>query len=338
MLKEYFCDRHWYHPSLTLLTFFLLPFSWLFRLIVAARRFLYRFKFKKSYRFPVPVIVVGNLTVGGTGKTPFVIWLVNDLREQGYVPGIVSRGVGGKQYSQPYWVNTDAAVCDVGDEAILLAKRAQCPVVICIDRVAAVRELLAKSTCNIVISDDGLQHYRLARDYEINIIDGMRSFGNQQLLPAGPLREPVSRLKSVDCIVQNGAVISAFSGKTKEIVEMTLVGDTLVSVANEAITVPLQEFIHKRIHAVAAIGNPKRFFNMLREKGFEVIEHAFPDHAFFSPEDLNFADDLPIVMTEKDAVKCQQFASKKLWYLPVTVNIPQKQAEHFSLMTARIKE
>jgi len=311
-------ERHWYQASLTLLTLFLLPFSWLFRAIVSLRRFLYRIKIKKSFRFPAPVIVVGNITVGGTGKTPFVLWLANTLRAAGYIPGIVSRGIGGEKHLEPYWVNAYADVREVGDEAILLAKHGHCPVVICIDRVAAVKELLAKSSCNVVICDDGLQHYRLQRMLEIAMIDGARHLGNQQLLPAGPLREPVSRLKQVDFIIRN-SVSSKPENKTPKEFTMILQGNVLVAVNDEAKRMPLNQFPHRKVHAVAAIGNPKRFFTMLRECGFDVIEHPFPDHYFFREDDLKFADDLPVIMTEKDAVKCHAFLGEKLWYIPVEV-------------------
>jgi tetraacyldisaccharide 4'-kinase len=344
MLSLY--EQHWYRSSLTFLTYCLLPFSWLFRLCISIRRFLYHSKIKKSFAFPVPIIVVGNITVGGTGKTPFVIWLVQQLSEQGYTPGIVTRGVGGKRCMKPSWIDASSDVKEVGDEAVLLAKRAQCPIVTCVDRVAAVQELLSKTKCTIVISDDGLQHYRLKRDIEIAIIDDMRGFGNQQLLPAGPLREPVSRLKKVDLIIKhvmkwdytaNVSIESLLnqllaSEKKKREFEkisnekvkecrMLLQGDIVISIKNESHKIPLATWNHRRIHAVAAIGNPKRFFSMLREKGFDVVEHGFSDHYFFREQDLNFSDDLPIVMTEKDAVKCREFTSDKLWYIPVNARL-----------------
>jgi tetraacyldisaccharide 4'-kinase len=310
-------ERVWYRASLTPLTICLLPLSWLFSLVTSLRRFLYRIKIKKSVRFPVPVIVVGNITVGGTGKTPCVIWLAQLLRERGFTPGIVSRGVGGEKHSEPFWVNAYAGASEAGDEAILLAKRTECPVVICVNRVAAVKELLANTSCNIVISDDGLQHYHLARDIEIAIIDSTRMFGNRQLLPAGPLREPVSRLKNIDFILTNPPL--PLSGMHSY--GMLLQGETFVSLLDESKKISLNNFIHKKIHAVAAIGNPSRFFTMLRQKGFDVIEHIFPDHYFFTAEDLNFAGQLPVVMTEKDAVKCHGLVDERFWYIPVEAEI-----------------
>jgi len=309
--------QQWYRTGYTGLTLCLLPFSWLFRGIVALRFFLYQKQIKQTVRFPVPVIVVGNLTVGGTGKTPFVIWLAQFLRKNGLHPGIVSRGVGGKMQLKPRSVNAESNVQDVGDEAILLAERSGSPVVIGIDRVAAVKELLEKFHCDVVLSDDGLQHYRMGRDIEIALIDGERGLGNQQLLPAGPLREPVSRLERVDFIVRQGVFGANEFG-------MRLQGDVLVSVKDPS----QQQSMHaERIHAVAGIGHPKRFFDRLRALHFDVIEHVFPDHYLFKQDDFLFQDGLMIIMTEKDAVKCRQFADERFWYLPVTAEVTGDLAE-----------
>ncbi|TAK78180.1 MAG: tetraacyldisaccharide 4'-kinase, partial [Gammaproteobacteria bacterium] len=261
-------NRYWYQPSLRFITFILLPFSWLFRGCIFIRRQLYRLGFLKTHRFNVPVIIVGNITVGGTGKTPFVIWLAHYLIAQGYRPGIVSRGVGGKRQIKPYRVKQEDAATEVGDEAVLLAQRANCPLVIGIDRVAAVRELLQQAPCDIVISDDGLQHYRLGRDIEIVIIDGSRRFGNNCLLPAGPLREPVSRLQSVDFVVVNG------EDMILEPVEL------LPVIARSEAT---RQSPDKKAHAVAGIGHPDRFFLTLKQAGFDIIPHAFPDHHPYQP-------------------------------------------------------
>lgn len=300
-------ERHFYSRTLTSFTFCLLPFSWIFRSIVSIRRFCYRNKIKKSHRFPVPIIVVGNITLGGTGKTPCVIWLTEFLRAHGYKPGIVSRGVGGKKQKIPQQVFLHSNVKEVGDEALLLVKRTQCPLVICINRVAAVKKLLAETDCDIIISDDGLQHYRLQRDIEILMIDPMRELGNQRLLPAGPLREPVKRLKEADFVI----------------CDMQVSGELLVSLKT-AEKISLSQFPHKKIHAVAAIGNPQRFFNMLREKRFEIIEHIFPDHYLFQKEDLQFPDNLPIIMTEKDSVKCQEGYDERFWYIPVQAHFNEE--------------
>ncbi len=303
-------ERHWYRRSFTWLTLLLLPFSGLFRLIVLLRYYVYHFNLKKKVQFDKPVIVVGNLTVGGTGKTPFVIWLAETLQKKGYRPGIVSRGVGGKKCWQPYWVDANANPAEVGDEALLLVKRTHCPMVSCIDRVAAVQELLKKTNCNVVISDDGLQHYRMDRAIEIVIIDGLRAFGNGHMLPAGPLREPLSRLDSVDFIIVNGQSSLPYE-------KMSLQGETLFSLVSPHEKIPLTTLQHKTVHALAGIGNPERFFSFLRNQSISVKEHSFPDHYLYERDDIYFADPLPVVMTEKDAVKCSEWADKRHWYLPV---------------------
>ncbi len=320
--KKFSIEDHWYRTSLSAVTFFLLPFSWLFRLIVSFRRLLYRMHFKKKYRFPVPVIVVGNMTVGGTGKTPFVIWLADILQKKGYRPGIVSRGVGGKKLRQPYWVDVHADPKEVGDEAVLLARRTHCPMVVCIDRVAAVKELLEKTSCNIVISDDGLQHYRLDRTMEIVIVNGAREFGNGQMLPAGPLREPLKRLHSVDCIIVNGEnKLYHPIFKKVNVERMHLRGDILHSVSLPHKELPLHAFQHKTVHAIAGIGHPKRFFESLSQHKIQVIEHPFLDHYLYQKADIYFPDQLAVLMTEKDAVKCMEFADQRHWYLPVRAEV-----------------
>lgn len=310
-------ERHWYRSSYTVLTILLLPLSLIFRGLVTLRRFLYRRNILKTYHFSVPIIVVGNITVGGTGKTPFVIWLAQLLKSQGFLPGIVTRGVGGRQQPSPRWINRESSPAEVGDEAILLAKRTQVPVVVGIDRVAAVRELLAKTNCNVVISDDGLQHYRLGRHIEIAIMDGARGLGNENFLPAGPLRESPARLAEVDFVIwQDEKKSHPFS--------MQLLGDKLVCVKDEANTILLESIRHKQVHACAAIGNPVRFFTHLKNKNISIREHNFPDHYLYRQEDFNFGDDKMIIMTEKDAVKCQFFATEKYWYLPVEAVVSEE--------------
>lgn len=305
----------WYAESLHPLAILLLPFSILFTGITALRRFLYRKKILKSIHFDIPVIIVGNITVGGTGKTPFVIWLANYLRDKGFQPGIVSRGVGGKKHLQPHLVKANDAASMVGDEALLLMENTQCPVMLCIDRVAAVRALSSKFKCNIILSDDGLQHYRLGRNYEIAIVDAERRFGNQHLLPAGPLRESLARLKKVDLLVVNGG------GKEDEYT-MDLQPLEFVSLINPEHKIPFQKFMRtSKIHAVAGIGHPQRFFKLLKKEGFNVLEHAFPDHHLYKPEDFRFSDTLAIIMTEKDAVKCKAFADERYWFLAVRAKI-----------------
>jgi tetraacyldisaccharide 4'-kinase len=313
-----FDAKYWYRPRLTMLTAALLPLSWLFGVGAAARRWCYRHGLIKSYRFDLPVIVVGNLTVGGTGKTPCVLALAKYLTTHGYHPGIVSRGVGGCYHVTPCLVRHDSSVAEVGDEAVLLARNSQCPVVICIDRVAAVNALLSHfPDCDVVICDDGLQHYRLNRFIEIAIIDGLRYFGNGRLLPAGPLREPCSRLANVDFAVINGGALNGAY-------QMTIEPKELVSVKDKSCRAPIGSLQAGMVHAVAGIGHPDKFFNLLRANGYEIIEHVFPDHHPFISSNLDFGDALPILMTEKDAVKCEKFADNRMWYLDVSATLDTK--------------
>jgi tetraacyldisaccharide 4'-kinase len=308
-------EQHWYRRSLTWLTFLLFSLSWIFYLIIKLRYFLYRTGIKRVTHFPVPVIVIGNLTTGGSGKTPLVIFLAQLLASYDYRPGIVSRGVGGKKQRIPVWVDPLSDPRIVGDEAVLLARHSHCPVVIGIDRAAAVRELLANSSCNVVLSDDGLQHYGLGRAIEIIVIDGDRQFGNGCLLPAGPLREPLSRLKRVDMIVQQGGV------PHEHYLPMQLIPQYLVSLKDQEL-LPLTHFQGKTVHAVAGIGNPQRFFDILRQQGLNLMEHVFPDHYLYQSEDFHFSSPLqPVIMTEKDAVKCENFADERFWYLSVTAQV-----------------
>ena len=304
----------WYQTSLTFITFLLLPFSWLFWLCVKVRYWFYQFGIIKIKHFPVPVIVVGNITVGGTGKTPFVIWLAQFLQSQGYRPGIVSRGVGGRKHFKAYPVEARSLAEEVGDEALLLLKNTGCPVVISVNRVAAVEYLLKNFYCDIVISDDGLQHYRLGREIEIALVDGLRRFGNKCLLPAGPLRESISRLKKVDFVIVN-------EGNVNDKFVMNLDPIQFISVKYPDKEYTFEKFPHKKIHAIAGIGHPERFFSRLQRLGLDVIPHTFKDHYLYQAKDFNFAPELPIVMTEKDAVKCQAFAEDNYWYLQVSVKM-----------------
>ncbi|HET6913018.1 MAG TPA: tetraacyldisaccharide 4'-kinase [Rhodanobacteraceae bacterium] len=285
------------------------PVAALYRAITAARRMLYRRGWKRSERLPAPVIVVGNITVGGAGKTPLVIALVEALRESGFRPGVVSRGHGGSA-REPMLLNDDPDPRVVGDEPALIKLRTRAPVAIGRDRPKAAKLLLAAGA-NVVIADDGLQHYALARDIEICVVDGARRFGNARPLPAGPLREPLSRLQEVDCVVCNGGEPQAGE------IAMRLQPGDAINLHDPSSTRALGAFAGQRVHALAGIGNPARFFAMLREQGIEVIEHPFPDHHAYSARDLAFADALPVLMTEKDAVKCRAFASENAWAVPV---------------------
>jgi tetraacyldisaccharide 4'-kinase len=314
--------RFWYRPHLHWLARLLLPFSWLFYVITVVRR--YYLTKRSTTRFRAPVIVVGNITVGGTGKTPLVIWLVDMLKAKGLKPGIVSRGAGGIRYQKAHRVSVSDAASEVGDEAILLFRRAQVPLFIGIDRLDCVQQLLQETDCNIVISDDGLQHYRLHRDVEIVVIDGARGFGNRQLLPAGPLREPLTRLNQVDFVVVNGDMAAyqyLMPVISQKLYEMKLEPIHFVSVNQPHHYAPLTAFVKNSVHAVAGIGHPARFFQTLNTAGMTVLGHAFPDHYAFKKQDIHFADGLPVIMTEKDAVKCEQIAPENCWYLKVQAQL-----------------
>jgi len=302
--------RSWYQPSYPFITIMLLPFSWIFRVLITLRHFLFKMKLKKIVTFSRPLIVVGNITVGGTGKTPFVIWLAQVLKKEGFRPGIVSRGVGGKKHFSPIFAETSSDPHSVGDEAIMLARRTDCPIVLCIDRVRAVQTLLSKTTCDVVISDDGLQHYRMGRDIEIAMVDGERQFGNAFFLPAGPLRESKRRLKQVNFVIEKG---KPQEGKWT----MQLQGDYLIKLQDENHRISIRDFQHRKVHAVVGIGNPSRFLIELEALGFEIIPHIFKDHYLYQASDFEFKDNLPIIMTEKDAVKCLTFANERFWYFPV---------------------
>ncbi|MCC2667267.1 MAG: lpxK [Gammaproteobacteria bacterium] len=308
--------RHWYRRSLTWLTIVLLPFSFIFRFIVGVRFFLYRMKLKKSMHFSVPVIAVGNLTVGGTGKTPLVIWLAHFLRAQGFSPGIVSRGVGGQAQKKPVSAGANSDPAIVGDEALLLAKHSGCSVVVCVDRVAAIKKLIGQ--CTVIISDDGLQHYRMGRAIEIIMLDGDRGLGNYCLLPAGPLRERPERLNTVDFVVQQGGVPNA------NYFQMHLQGNGLVSIRDRQKTLSLENLRGQKVNAVAGIGNPHRFFTFLKQAGLQIVEHIFSDHYVYQSKDFDGFDQSPIVMTEKDAVKCTKFADDRFWYLPVETQVDSR--------------
>lgn len=288
------------------------PLSWLYGGVIALRRLLYRVGALRSVRLPVPVIVIGNLSVGGTGKTPLTIALAEGLSKRGYTPGVVSRGYGGTQ-KLPVLLDASPDPAQVGDEPCLI-RASGVPVAVGRDRPAAAK-LLVDAGCDVVIADDGLQHYALARDLEICVIDGARRFGNGRLLPAGPLREPMSRLQKVDYRVCNGGVVAPGD------IPMELKGGTVRALVDDH-TQPLADFAGQSVHAVAAIGNPLRFFASLRAQGLQVIEHPFPDHHAFVADDLLFNDGRPVLMTEKDAVKCRALAQPHWWSVPVRAMLP----------------
>lgn len=292
------------------------PLSWLFGLVSRIRRRRQRGSAELS-RLPVPVIVVGNIAVGGTGKTPFVIWLVELLRSRGWSPGVISRGYGGsaRLWPQPVLPTSDPAL--LGDEPVLIAQRTGCPVSVGPDRNVAARHLLERGGVDIIVSDDGLQHYRLWRDLEVAVVDASRGLGNGALLPAGPLREPPDRLRECGLVVVNGTGWTAPAGRQ---LNMRLYSMQARALAGDEVR-PISSFGGQTVHAVAGIGNPARFFSMLSQHHIRLTMHPFPDHHPFRAEDLQFGDDAPVLMTEKDAVKCRDFARPNHWVVPVEAGL-----------------
>lgn len=305
------CHRIWYerHPLMWLLA----PFGWLYQFGMAGRDLLYRSGVLPMHPIGVPVIVVGNLTAGGTGKTPLVMWLADYLRELGYHPGIVSRGYGGYVSDNPQQVRPDSEPALVGDEAVIMARRSGCPVAVCRQRHLAAAGLVEHAGCDVIISDDGLQHLSLARDIEIVVIDGQRRFGNGLCLPAGPLREGKGRLQRVHAVVCSGRPQRGEHG-----MEYRARGLLPVSGRHHEAQ-PLSGWRGRTVHAVAGLGNPQRFYTLLRAHDIQYIPHEFPDHHRYVADELQFGDDYPIVMTEKDAVKCEHLPLPEAWYVPVDV-------------------
>ncbi len=321
---------HWQHRNAV--ARLLLPLAALFAAVTALRRAAWRHGLLRARHAVAPVIVVGNITAGGTGKTPLTLWLAQFLRNQGRHPGIVSRGYGAKR-GDTREVPADGLPQDYGDEPCLLAQRAGCPVWVGRDRAAAAQALLAAHPeVDVIISDDGLQHYRLARDFEIAVIDGDRGLGNGWLLPAGPLREPASRLASVDAIVVNGA---GRNSPWPQALKMRLHGERFRNLLQPQQTVSAAHFSHRRVHAIAGIGNPRRFFAQLGQLGISCMPREFPDHHPYSAQDLAFAGDGEIVMTEKDAVKCAPFASARHWALVIDAEPDPRLGE---MILARLAE
>ncbi|STY28962.1 tetraacyldisaccharide 4'-kinase [Legionella wadsworthii] len=298
-----FLEKLWYgnHP----LRWVLRPLSWVYSAIISVRRYL--IQHYKQVDCPVPLIVVGNITVGGVGKTPLVIELAKRINQKGIKVGIVSRGYGAKTKHFPYEVQKNDSAQKVGDEPLLLAQKTKCPVVIAPKRNHAVDYLLKKHQCDIIISDDGLQHYRMGRAIEIAVIDGTRGLGNKLCLPAGPLRESAKRLKQVDFVVVN-------EGQWENAYPMVLKPGKIKKLnTDEEID---SHTLNEKWEAIAAIGNPQRFYSTLLQLGIEFNTCSYPDHYQFKPEDLNYCKS-PIIMTEKDAVKCRSFSSDSMHYLPV---------------------
>lgn len=322
-------DRLWYGKRRPLL--FLAPFAWLYRYIAEARR--RKAEKIRASRLPVPVVVVGNITAGGTGKSPLTAWLVNEMLSAGWRPVILSRGYGGKTSDYPLLVTRDTLPALAGDEPVMLAQATGVPVVVDPDRYRGAEFALAQALGDILISDDGLQHYRLPRDIELAVFDGARGIGNGALIPVGPLREPVSRLNSVDFVVINGGSDAGSDGQRPEegiaaikhpqLYTMNLEPGCLVNLKSGESRAP-ESLLGKRVRAVAGIGNPDRFFNTLKGLGARVTAVPFPDHHRFRPEDLGSDSDQVLVMTAKDAVKCRGFAPDNAWVLHVEATLPQQ--------------
>lgn len=318
-------ERGWYQKSWW--CYLLAPLSALFFLVSYARRLLFCYGLKKSYKLPVPVVIVGNISVGGTGKTPFTLWLCRFLREQGFTPGIISRGYGATLVA-PRLVKTTDQANAVGDEPLLLAQRSGCPVVVSPDRVAAGRFLLEQCpTVDIIISDDGLQHYRLKRDLEIVLVDGQRGLGNGWVLPAGPLRETRRRLKHVDLVVANSADFALADG-----VMQLQVTQASALLPNDAPLLP-----PANVTLVAGIGNPQRFYHSAKQAGYQIgQQHFLPDHHAFTPADFS-ALPTPILMTEKDAVKCRSFAQPQWYFLEVQAQPELKLQQKLSTQLTNLR-
>ena len=297
----------------------LLPLSFIFYLLTCIRTALYRLGLCKTYTFPVPIIVIGNITAGGSGKTPLVIALVNFLKQQGWQVGIVSRGYGGKHTKGSLRVDADTSTQLAGDEPVLIAKRTQAPVAVNKKRAQAVYDLLSQHKLDVVISDDGLQHHAMARDIEIAVIDGALRFGNGRLLPAGSLRERPHRLKTVDFVIANGT--KAQDHETR----MRLIASELVNLKTKQHR-QFADFQAGTVCAVAAIGNPQRFFELIRTHLSSQITHpiiwrVFTDHHAYQASDFANINADAILMTEKDAVKCAVFAADNMWYIPVSAEL-----------------
>lgn len=317
----------WYGRSS--LRFALWPVAVAYRAAAQLRRRAYLRGWRKAVEVDVPVIVVGNVSVGGTGKTPFVIWLAAQLAQRGRRVGIVTRGYRGKGTEWPRAVTADSDPREVGDEPVLLARRTGCAVVAGPDRVACAEALLERSRVDVVVSDDGLQHYRLGRSLEIAVVDGVRGMGNGLCLPAGPLREPPSRLQEVDAIVVNGGDFGhAGVFRAQAVV-------TRVYAVDGGTERALETFRGAPVHAVAGIGNPQRFFDLLTDADLEVIPHALEDHAEIGPDQLTFEEPGAVLITEKDAVKCEGYAPGGVWCVVVDLQFDADQTARLMRLVMR---
>jgi tetraacyldisaccharide 4'-kinase len=317
----------WYGNSP--LRWVLWPASLAYRGLARLRRAAYERGTLAAVELPVPVIVVGNVSVGGTGKTPFIIWLAGQLKGRGLRVGILTRGYRGKAADWPRLVAGDTPAEEVGDEAVLLARRTECPVAAGPDRIAAARRLLDAGKLDVLLSDDGLQHYRLGRRFEIAVVDGVRGMGNGLCLPAGPLREPEERLRSVDAIVVNGGKWG-HAGVFRAAAVVTQVYRVTVRAPRT-----LESFKKEHVHAVAGIGNPQRFFDLLADAGLDLTPHPLEDHADLGPEDLTFDEPGAVLITEKDAVKCERFAGDDVWCVAVDLTLDADQTARLMRLVVR---
>lgn len=322
--------QHWYQVKKPALVLRLL--SMLYRTVIAVRYLFYRNGLFKQKRLSVPVIVVGNITVGGTGKTPLVIALAKMLTARGFHPGIISRGYG-RDHDAPMRVRNNMMASQVGDEPLMMSMRLTCPIWVGANRVETAKRLLSTSPqVDVIISDDGLQHYPLARDIELVVFDAERGIGNGCLLPAGPLRESLQRMQRADYAIINGKPSQQWPWLNHIAHVNMQLKFTKLSAVNSKLSkqIPpsLSALRAKKIHAVAGIGNPQRFFNILRAQGLTIIPHAFQDHHHYQIKDFNAMQDAPIIMTEKDAVKCRDFALTQAWYLPVTASLGSELIEY----------
>lgn len=326
-------QRVWYERAPLPLFLVFVPLSFLFALLAALRRWAYRIGVFRSVRLSRPVVVVGNITVGGTGKTPLVIWIADYLQARGCKVGIVTRGYGGDAQSWPQDVLSSTPPERVGDEAVLLASRTNAIVVAGPDRVAAARRAIERGA-DVVLSDDGLQHYRLARDLELAVVDDARGLGNGWLLPAGPLRERKSRLSAVDLIVRTCRTARVPGADERQVFALHELTDAVNLMSGERRA--LAAFSGSRVHAVAAIGHPEAFFSMLGEQGVSVDPRPLRDHAPITQADVSFGDDAPVLMTEKDAVKCRGIASERHWAVRLGVRFSESDERKLRTLLDRL--
>jgi tetraacyldisaccharide 4'-kinase len=333
MSFDRFAQRMWYERRYRMLSIVLWPLSLIFAAAVAIRRWAYRSGLLASVRLECPVVIVGNVTVGGTGKTPLVLWLASECERRGLRAAIVCRGHGGRATHSPVTVTAASEVTAVGDEAVLLAQSFPGLVVACRDRVEGARHAVSRGA-QLVLCDDGLQHYRLQRDAEIVVVDAAREYGNARLLPSGPLREPIARVRSAQLIVRthrdstDGPQAARPTHQMPSVIDVGARIEYAVALRSGE-SRPLASFVGARVHALAGIGNPDAFFDMLRAQGLEVDARALSDHALITPADLDFGDPAPVLMTEKDAVKCRGFADARAWYVPLSLEIRE---EHRTLL------